>query len=65
MKKRIVVLLTVVALMVVMLAMAVAPAFAYGAVFQCTNPNTGQHINVLGRDKHHFKLLGYTECHRV
>ena len=36
--RRMLVLLTVVAMM---LAMSVAPAFASRAVFQCTNPNTG------------------------
>jgi hypothetical protein len=38
MRKRILVLLSVVALMVVMLAMSVAPAFA---VWQTEGPNTG------------------------
>jgi ABC-type sugar transport system substrate-binding protein len=36
MRKRILVLMTVMALMVAMLAMAVAPAFAAQPVYQCT-----------------------------
>jgi hypothetical protein len=39
MNKRILVLLTVVALMVVMLAMSVAPAFAGPKRWKCTNPS--------------------------
>jgi hypothetical protein len=42
MKKRILVLLTVVALMMVMLAMSVAPAFAvHQPAYRCTGPNGG------------------------
>ena len=37
--RRIVMLLTVVALMVVVLAMSVAPAFAAQALWVCTSPN--------------------------
>jgi hypothetical protein len=63
--KRIVVLFTVVALMVGMLAMSVAPAFAYGAVFRCTNPDTGLGKTVLGSGKHQAKLDGFTDCVRA
>jgi hypothetical protein len=62
--KRVVVLLTVVALMVVMVAMSVAPAFASPA-FLCTNPNTGQSAFVYAYGKHEAKLLGFTECHKL
>ena len=63
--KRVVVLLAVVALMVVMVAMSVAPAFASTAFFQCTNPNTGQSAFVYAYGKHEAKLLGFTECHKL
>jgi hypothetical protein len=66
--KRILVLLTMVALMVVMLAMAVAPAFALaqpGATFQCINPDTQEWIYVLARNKDNAQALGYTECHKI
>ena len=63
MKKRILLLMSVVALMVVMLAISVAPAFAYGAVFSCTNPNAlPPQIVVIGPDMHLWKQEGY-ECH--
>jgi hypothetical protein len=65
MKKRIVVLLIVVALMGVMPAMSVAPAFASRAVFQCTNPNTGESAIAPGSGKHFAKRDGFTECHKI
>ncbi len=65
MKKRMLVLLTVVALMAVMLAMTVAPAFASRAVFVCTNPNTGGTATTNGSGKHEAKLLGFTECRKL
>jgi hypothetical protein len=49
MKKRILVLLTVVALMVVMLAMAVAPAFAEHPDFHPTPSNSHASNNPSGR----------------
>ena len=64
--KRILVLLSVVALMVVMLAMSVAPAFA-AATFWCVNPNNpGASLSGPGGQlKQYAKSLGYTECHRL
>ena len=44
MKKRILLLISVVALMVVMLAMSVAPAFAAAPLYQCIGPNGEQAI---------------------
>jgi hypothetical protein len=56
--RRIVVLLTVVALMAVVLAMAVAPAFA--ATWTCTNPATGSPEIVSVRSHHIFVKQGWT-----
>jgi hypothetical protein len=61
--RRIILLLSVVALMVVMLAMSVAPAFASPPFFQCTNPNTGQSAFVIGgQEKKDARDAGFTEC---
>ena len=67
--KRILVLLSVVAMMVVMLAMSVAPAFAaFGPLIRCTDP-TGQldpvYIDTFMAYKHAAKSLGYTDCVRL
>jgi hypothetical protein len=64
MNKRILVLLSVVALMMVMLVMSAAPALAY-AQFRCTNPNTGESVTTPGSGKHLAKRDGYTECHKI
>jgi hypothetical protein len=64
MNKRILVLLSVVAPMMVMLAMSVAPALAY-AQFTCTNPNTGEVVTTPGSGKHFAKRDGFTECHKI
>ena len=61
--KRIVVLLTVVALMVGMLAMSVTPAFAKYGLTQCTNPTTQDQVVIYAKDKKVWKAWGYTECH--
>jgi ABC-type cobalt transport system substrate-binding protein len=62
MKKRILVLLAVALVMAAMLVAMAAPAFA-NAVFTCTNPNTGQSINVFAKDRHDIaRPNGYTEC---
>jgi hypothetical protein len=50
--RRIVVLLSVVALMVVMLAMSVAPAFAAPKGFVCTFPDGSQVKYSYGQFKH-------------
>ena len=63
--RRMLVLLTVVAMMGVMLAMSVAPAFASRAVFQCTNPKTGGTATTNGSGKHVAKQLGFTECRKL
>jgi hypothetical protein len=66
MKKRILVLLCVVALMVVMLAVSVGPAFAKVHSYVCTQPDTGASLGVLGADGKKFaKSLGYTDCEKV
>jgi hypothetical protein len=67
MKKRIVMLLSVVALMVVMLAMSVAPSFAIThALFRCALPNDPANsvAGFGGQFKQDAKAAGYTECHR-
>jgi len=57
--RRIVILLTVVALMVGMLAMSVAPASAVG-ILTCYKP--GGQINVLANDRDVALAQGYTKC---
>ena len=60
--KRIPVLLSVVALMVVMLAMSVAPAFARPPLYTCTHPETGAvAIDMPSNAKHFFLKEGF-EC---
>ena len=63
MKKRIVLLLSVVALMVVMLATSVAPGFAAPTtIWACFNPTTGDGQLALSKDqKKELEGLGY-EC---
>jgi cbb3-type cytochrome oxidase cytochrome c subunit len=65
MHKRILVLLSVVALMVVMLATTVAPAFAKRGIFLCTNPTTGDQVFFQAKfqNKHIWIEQGFTECH--
>jgi hypothetical protein len=66
MKKRIAVLLSVVALMVVMLAMSVAPAFAAPPIFSCTLTGTGQTFPVQGpKLAQQFERSGLGTCERV
>jgi hypothetical protein len=71
MKKRILVLLTVVAVMVAMLAMSVAPAFGAGGgfgyaptpFFTCSNPNTLEAKSfVTPQNLSLVKSQGYTDC---
>jgi len=57
--KRIMVLLTVVALMVVMTAMTVAPAFAAPAQFVCVIGTTVQ-PGVPANEVHYFRDAGFT-----
>jgi len=60
--RRIVILLTVVALMVGMLAMSVAPASAAG-LLRCYDPSAGVYRIVLSNEAHIYKVeLGYTNC---
>ncbi len=60
--KRILVLLGVVALMVVMLAMSVAPAFARPPLYDCEHPETGAFApNTPSNAKHFFLKEGF-EC---
>jgi hypothetical protein len=57
--KRILVLLSVVALM---LAMSVAPAFARPPLYDCEHPETGAFVpNILSNAKHFFLKEGF-EC---
>jgi hypothetical protein len=63
--KRILVLLSVVALMVVMLAMSVAPAFAAPPTFRCVNPNTGASVDVHPSQQHIAKRQGLTDCFKL
>ena len=65
MKKRILVLLSVVALMVVMLAMAVAPAFATQPIYVCTYTNAGGYILTDPHGAHEFERDGLGTCERV
>jgi hypothetical protein len=56
------VLLSVVALMVVMLAMSVAPAFARPPLYDCEHPETGAFApNITSNVKHFFLKEGF-EC---
>ena len=61
MKKRILVLLSVVALMVVMMAVSVAPAFAAMPLFNCSG--YGYNYPVYAKNIHYFKAAGY-DCVR-
>ena len=56
-------LLSVVALMVVILAMSVAPAFAAQPTYACTDPTGSFQTIVPSSDKQFFVKLGY-ECVR-
>ena len=66
MKKRILVLLSVVPLMVVMLAASVAPAFAT-QIWLCQRPDTGEFYPPAfgGQEKHLAKSFGYTDCSKI
>ena len=64
MKKRIVLLLSVVALMVAMLAMAVAPAFATPRLYVCTY-TTGGSILTDAHGAHTFERDGLGTCERT
>ncbi len=60
--KRILALLSVVALMVVMLAMSVAPALARPPLYDCEHPETGAFApNIPSNAKHFFLKEGF-EC---
>ena len=60
--KRILVLLSVVALMVVMLAMSVTPAFAVRSLnFSCTGGPFGDNLQTVGKYKNYYESVGY-EC---
>jgi threonine/homoserine efflux transporter RhtA len=65
MKKRIMVLMAVAALMVVMLAMSVGPAFAAAPLFACTNPETGFTAYRVAPEVHWVRAEGYTQCSKV
>ena len=64
MKKRILVLLSVVALLVVLLATSVAPAFAAMPVYGCTlyasDGSVEDYDTVQAKDVHFYKKGGYT-----
>jgi hypothetical protein len=64
--RRMVVLLSVVAMMVVMMAMSVAPAFAATPTFICTNPDTGESLASTPSmgSLHFLRSHGYTDCVR-
>jgi len=64
MKKRIMVLMAVVALMMTM-AMSVAPAFAAAPLFACTNPDTGFTAYRNASEVHLVRAEGYNECSKV
>jgi hypothetical protein len=62
MKKRILVLLSVVALMVVMLAMSVAPAFAGAKLWTCVDPTRQDpevYTDLTKFEKERFEARGY------
>jgi hypothetical protein len=65
--KRILVLLSVVAMMVVMLAASVAPAFAASAQWRCYMPGVDNAVFFVafGNQKHLAKQAGYTDCVKV
>jgi hypothetical protein len=64
--RRILMLLSVVALMVVMLAMSVAPAFAAKPTYFCTLTNTGQEFIIESpKLAHQFERSGLGTCERV
>jgi hypothetical protein len=65
--KRVLVLLSVVALMVVMLAMSVAPALASAPTFRCYNPDTGLYLQSypFNGALHYMRDHGYTDCQRL
>ena len=61
--KRILVLLTVVAVMVVVLATSVAPAYATVHIWRCVDPDTGAIAPAIGPHmKKDVKADGFTEC---
>ena len=60
--KRIPVLLSVVALMVVMLAMSVAPAFARPPLYDSEHPETGAFAPDIPSNAKHFFLKEGFEC---
>jgi hypothetical protein len=62
MKKRILMLLTMVAVMVVMLAMSVAPAFAKN-VYVCTF-QSGTFGGFTPKQAHSFEKAGTATCHK-
>ena len=65
--RRILVLLTVVALMMVMVAMSVAPAFAIPRGWNCLDPTRQDeetHIVFTGADRNSFELDGYV-CTKI
>ncbi len=67
MMRRILLLLTVVALMV---GMSVLPASAEppplqegaGPIFMCFNPDTGVETGVFARSLAYYRTLGFTDC---
>ena len=64
MKKRILVLLSAVALMVVMLATSVAPAFAGEKTWICSNPTGDQRLALNKFEKAIWEARGY-DCTKV
>jgi hypothetical protein len=62
MKKRILVLLTAVAVMTAMLAVSVAPAFADPPFYRCTHPTIPDYAEFISpNQKHGYKKDGW-EC---
>jgi methionine-rich copper-binding protein CopC len=60
--RRTTMLVTVVALMVVMLAMSVAPAFARPPLNDCEHPETGAFVPTIPSNVKHFFLKEGFEC---
>jgi len=61
--KRILALVSVVALMMVMVAMSVAPAFAYKPYYTCTRSSDG-YIFVISQARfaHLYERTGFADC---
>ena len=75
MMRRILLLLTVVALMVGMSVLpasaqpelepapiVIIPEWHVGPLFVCTNPDTGAVVSIFSRQMRSLRLLGFTDC---